>query len=526
MASAAVQPSSNPFADARDRRKTQAPKKEIWSTLLNSVSSGKRLPEKQLLLLGGSPQSQKDFLESLSTDTSSNRRQQTRRPPPVANQYALGYTYQDVLDADHEDILARLSIYTLSSASTSFAPLLKPLLTPKTLSHTLVVILLDWNQPWHWVRQLRDWIRLIRSIVVSLDDESKNAMEDNVSRWRDRQRNRSNTVESTESGDAEDASLPLGPGEWDEPLGMPLCVVCQNTDKMQSLERDHGWKDEQFDYIGQYIRTILLKHGGSLIYTMPSAPGSLQPLVHSSLGITSTLLAQKKELGYEVSNRDRTLVPPNWDSWAKIRMMADNFDPEIVSKMWSVEIQKPSGSEPTGEDETNAVSMYEADITNPKANAAMPGGMPKAGAKGVIEVESKDVQSFLAEQSKILEEFQVADRKERMAQESKKDASRLGSLLDDGGRHVEEHIGPVQFNMGGIQVDAEEMVRKIKDREATRSMEEPSRLKSPSTPKAAVGGGDNAEMENQRLKDFFANLAKKSGGGSANSPRRGPEAAS
>jgi hypothetical protein len=61
------------------------------------------------------------------------------------------------------------------------------------------------------------------------------------------------------------------------------------------------------------------------------------------------------------------------------------------------------------------------------------------------------------------------------------------------------------------------------DREATRSgAEDLSRVKSPSTPKTgAAASGESAEMENQRLKDFFAGLAKKSGGSATNSPRRG-----
>ena len=28
---------------------------------------------------------------------------------------------------------------------------------------------------------------------------------------------------------AADVQIPLGPGEFDEPLGLPLCVVCQNV---------------------------------------------------------------------------------------------------------------------------------------------------------------------------------------------------------------------------------------------------------------------------------------------------------
>ncbi|GMF74237.1 unnamed protein product [Aspergillus oryzae] len=77
------------------------PKKNIWSSMLDSVANGKRLPEKNLLIL----ESQREFLDTLSADTSdpslSNDRRKGRLPP-VANQFALGYTYQDVLDADQE----------------------------------------------------------------------------------------------------------------------------------------------------------------------------------------------------------------------------------------------------------------------------------------------------------------------------------------------------------------------------------------------------------------------------------------
>ena len=63
----------------------------------------------------------------------------------------------------------------------------------------------------------------------------------------------------------------------------------------------------------------------------------------------------------------------------------------------------------------------------------------------------------------------------------------------------------------------------IQDREATRSSGRDDGVRSPSTPKTGAGAtsGESAEMENQRLKDFFAGLAKKGGGSAANSPRRG-----
>lgn len=128
------------------------------------------------------------------------------------------------------DILARLSLYFLADPSVSFTPLLKPLLTPQTIPNTLIVILLDWSQPWLWLRQLRDWVRLLRTLLASLDDRCKKKMEEVMIGWRDRGRG----ITSLDAGGGNvaaegEVTLPLGPGEWDEALGLPLCVVCQNV---------------------------------------------------------------------------------------------------------------------------------------------------------------------------------------------------------------------------------------------------------------------------------------------------------
>lgn len=129
------------------------------------------------------------------------------------------------------DTLARVSAYLLSEPSLSFAPLLKPLLTPQSVPETLVVILMDWSDPWTWTRRLREWVRLLRTVLVSLDDETKIVMEETMTEWRDRKRGLdANSAAagglSTSSGQV---TVPLGPGEWDEGLGVPMCVVCQGV---------------------------------------------------------------------------------------------------------------------------------------------------------------------------------------------------------------------------------------------------------------------------------------------------------
>ncbi|KAL1859508.1 hypothetical protein VTK73DRAFT_7583 [Phialemonium thermophilum] len=237
-------------------------KEDLWNSLLASVASGKRLPEKNLLVLGGTVDSQREFFELLSNqDYRGELDRGAPKLPPVANSFALGYTYYDVLDADQEDTLARISIHTLTNPSAAFGRLLEPLLTPQSIPNTLIVILLDWSQPWKWMRQLREWILLLRTVFVSLGNECTDAMEETMLSWRDRGRSGGPNLDGTPSATAADGdvALPLGPGEWEDALGLPLCVVCQNAEQMELLEKTYGWKEEDFDVVLQYMRTVLLR---------------------------------------------------------------------------------------------------------------------------------------------------------------------------------------------------------------------------------------------------------------------------
>ena len=70
------------------------------------------------------------------------------------------------------------------------------------------------------------------------------------------------------------------------------------------------------------------------------------------------------------------------------------------------------------------------------------------------------MQAFLSKQLEVLEQLKIEDERDRAARKMPKQLE-MSPNLDDSGR-VNEHIGPVQFNMGGIQVDADDMVRKLK----------------------------------------------------------------
>ena len=218
----------------------------------------------------------------------------------------------------------------------------------------------------------------------------------------------------------------------------------------------------------EHKTNAVLSDGASLIYTTPFIDSSIQPLVHSSLGIHSLL--KKQSLKHNVIDRDKILVPPNWDSWGKIRILRDGFDLEGISDAWSVEIQAPSEAihnggvaSPANGDTGNgssAVAIYEETIRDPKHDTSSMANGHARGSK--IEVETLDTQTFLAEQAENLQ--QLRDEDERAAKRAQKGAPESmganGQVHDSGS--MDEQIGPVQTNVGGIQVDADDILKKLK----------------------------------------------------------------
>ncbi|KAJ9637583.1 hypothetical protein H2204_004732 [Knufia peltigerae] len=602
---AASQPVSSSFTSlppsrsmSRRPASKDGDKPAIWVPMLNSASKGKDLTEKQLLVLGGTPDQQREFLEQLNPPNLRSRyaNNDRRRPPrttaPLSNRYALGYTYYDVMDADQEDVLARLNVYTLSNPSANFAPLLKPLFTQKTVKDTLITILLDWQDPFKWARQLRQWIRLLRSVILSLDEQTKIEMEEVMTAWKEKRVGpdapsvqpggtaAATTATTTEQQKSIGAAIvPPGPGEWDEGLGIPLSVVCIQAEKIETLERENSWGEDQFDFLMQWLRCVLLKHGASLVYTATFDPNNVRTLIHSSLSIHSLL---KREVAkHNIIDRDKILVPPNWDSWGKIRILKEGFDPEAVGDAWSVEIQDApeqaldwsttkqqdtrqptqngqttSSSEPESE---SAVQVYESTLRNPADSR--PAFQPRTTHDETVTVPT--VQEFLLVQCESLEKLKAEDEKAERKSRKGAPAPSGGATVEDADDAIKgvsnprmaDHIGPYQINVNGIDFDAEEATRRLRERESERVSAAAAERRG-GTPVGGTGPGGSTPMRrqgseagaaeggtatptlssatsaydkqsNRAAADFFANLIKKDkkgGGGvsAAASPTRMP----
>jgi len=251
------------------------------------------------------------------------------------------------------------------------------------------------------------------------------------------------------------------------------------------------------------MRTILLKHGASLIYTSPSTGSPLQPLIYTLLSLP---VSSKQGLRHNVIERERVLVPPSWDSWGKIRVLRD-FDVEGVGSGWSTDIDfDPNSQDLDAAVSGGAVELYEEVIRDSRGDDSLAALRPK----GAMEMPLVDVQEFLASQLEILDAKKEDDRQTATSLGGRNAMGTVG--LGEADSKVRDHVGPVQFNVGGIQVDAEDMLRRLKDRDANPNLE-PSAQGSNSGGLPTSPGATDNKSQNEVLAQFFSSLMNKKGAG-------------
>ena len=223
--------------------------------------------------------------------------------------------------------------------------------------------------------------------------------------------------------------------------------------------------------------------GASLIYTTSDEASDLPSLIHASLDVESS--RGRWELPKaSVIERDKILVPPNWDSAGKIRVLRDGSDSELeeVSQRWSEDIHRgleinqtispPPPLSPNDPDfgaesdptDSSAVAMYEDKV--PYSSSEM-FSRTKDRTPGDLEVTGVDIQDFLRTQLTVLESL----RRKANARSHRKPDAENTTTTDAWGRTgprgqdlgVSHHIGPVKCNVGGIQVDidADDAVRRL-----------------------------------------------------------------
>ncbi|KAK7470324.1 hypothetical protein VKT23_001755 [Stygiomarasmius scandens] len=360
----------------------EPPPQDLWSSILDSVSSTRSIPSKQILILG-QPSTGKSTLTSafLQKPASDDSKDESKID------FAVGYDFADVRDDADEDTIARLSVYTVPSAVHSYTALLPHFLPPRTaLPHTLVVVVLDWTRPWTFVEELETWLQWIETWAKGDGSrELEIVREENKERWQSHLQHY--TEPSTDpiptTSTLSNTVLPLGPGTLTHnSAGVPIIVACTKADLIDEghdlvagasgmggmVKGTGGEWEERTDGVMQILRTISLKYGAALFYTTPQ-PETLQVLrqyaLHSlfvppapqpSVPGTDAPAPARNPFPFQhkpnTLDRDHVVVPAGWDSWGKISVLRE-FDPKAWGEAWERDLDGDS-------DGPSAKSMFSA----------------------------------------------------------------------------------------------------------------------------------------------------------------------
>ncbi|KAK9456598.1 dynein light intermediate chain-domain-containing protein [Dipodascopsis uninucleata] len=383
---------------------------DTWSSLLESASKNKPICACTLVLLGGSLELQNEFIHQISRSVESHSLT-VDGPGPCKTDSGIGYTYLAVSDSDQDELLLKIHIYTIVHVYTAYGKLLTDVLNRQdvNIENVSVVVLLDWGNPRRWIRDFAFCLRFLKHTVLpGVDAEKLEAgLASSLQQYKRRMIMPFTGSDQLVSVSKDEIAVSFEEGEYDIPLGIELLVVAMHPEKIDILERQYGRKDDEFDFIQQFLRTILLKHGASLLYLSERSNNLFPMLLYLASCVTKLSAAQSKNhllnIAYSVKpnvvDRDSILTPSGWDSWSKIKMIRESFDIAGVSKEWVNDLSDGSAEDMTG----GLTEVYE-DVVQAFGNISN----ELSDSPLELEVETIDSQEFLKQQQINLDKLQTS----------------------------------------------------------------------------------------------------------------------
>ena len=394
----------------------------------------------------------------------------------LARTSSLSYAYFDVTDSDG-DVIRRIILHILPAANASVPPLLPAVLTENILESGLqIAILLDWREPWNWCDQLSFWISTLEGALGRARQANSRVDELLKAQTQELEHNiRAYTEEQPEDMAEKDILLDLEQGQFDRPLGLRVTVICQNEHHMLRLEQDHPreWNSAKFDLIQQFLRTLLLKHGSSLIYASPS-----------NLSHIYSHLVRSDSIPPQILQRDKLCIPVGWDSFDRIKITNTDFDPAGISDSWDADLQ--------GQGTTSAIDIWHDAIAQPK-DLLFTNQPPEEENEIASSIPH---QEFLAQ---LYTAMNPVDKQQPPATPQPKSASH---------NQIEATFGTITANVGGIDLNVNEATARLERMKAHAVSSTPIETSSP--PDRTLGSTPSSVQSNaEKLTSFFQRLKER-----------------
>ncbi|AAW40980.2 hypothetical protein CNBA4890 [Cryptococcus deneoformans B-3501A] len=418
----------------------------LWNEILASTDRQKALGRKNVILLSERNHGRTHLLSQLT----SSRKKKSAKPnsvfywngqPKSTSQpgdrragLALGY---EVIDAGEEysDSAPPISVFYPPSSHPSLLKLVPSALPPKSLADTAVMIVLDWTKPSSMLQELLNWLSWVEAWALGSAEKGEiEELHERLQSYLQHYTEPSATNTGVTAYSGLGPLLPLGAGTLTlNSSGIPIIVVCTKADLMDNVAEEIGIKggrwEERTDWVQQVLRTICLSYGAALFYTAPTRPTTYSLLksyllhrlytVPPSLSPAPTSLTDPSHIApspaqgvstrypfahrANVLDRDAVMVPSGWDSWGKINVLREGFEPERIHKAWTVSLryheQKEMGScgadhgGDNGEEGLDGIWM--GMIPDTSRGPRLPG--PSA-----LSIQSEPEQTFLARHLEVL----------------------------------------------------------------------------------------------------------------------------
>ncbi|KAM0793520.1 hypothetical protein ACM66B_000959 [Microbotryomycetes sp. NB124-2] len=538
--SASVAANRQPLLPSGGADEPQTRPDDLWSSILDSVSGSKGVSTKNCIVLGTKHTGKSTLVSRLASKTGEPS---TTSNLSSADTHDLGLSYNvvDIQDESDEETIARLGVYQLPSPERPNASLLSLAMSPATLMDSIVLIVLDWEQPWRFMRDLHAWTSLIDELVnergIGDSQTGSSARERLGTLFRQYVEPSAVATNSTSAAHLADKDSPLPSGTLTHNLGLDMVIVCTKADHISSLERDRSLKEEQYDFIQQSLRTVALRYGAAVFFTTRTQPESFSKLrsyilhrlfaagsrasAHSAT--TSRLFAFPHRAN--VVDKDQVVVPSGWDSWGKIKVLRERFDPEAFGRAWDEDVEAARTSRQTrvadaaggsdaehviegnGESQMKAsilaaVKQYEEAIIDFNAQR-----QPNNASNATITVE--DEQTFLRRHYEYLQKEREKDPRAAFGQRST--ATSAAASLQNGVGHEafagrSSIVGPMStYGLSSVE-------RTLSERATSAAMS------ATASSSSSIGGASSTEDASTR---FAKMIRKDSGQGQARSPNLG-----
>lgn len=241
----------------------------------------------------------------------------------------LEYAYIDVRD-EYRDDHTRLGAWILDGDQ-SLSFLLKYALNEETYPDVTIMFVVSMTTPWNILDQLQSWAVILQDHIDKLKISSHDLEEYRnkcIRRWNEYVEHGDDTdmdvalKRSSRNLEEEQEVLEIGEGILTRNLGLDVIVVVTKTDYMVTLEKDHDYRDEHFDFIQQWIRRFCLQYGAALFYTSAKEDKNCDLLYKY---LTHRIYGFPFQAPALIVEKDAVFIPSGWDNMKKISILFENL---------------------------------------------------------------------------------------------------------------------------------------------------------------------------------------------------------